>query len=39
MNKANIFHHVALGIFWEAVYVIVVIGIGIVFAYLMQLIR
>lgn len=36
MKKANIFFNIALGMFWEAAYVIVIIGIGIIFAYAMQ---
>ena len=39
MKKAMILYHVTLGIFWEAAYVIVIIGIGSVFAYAIRLIR
>ena len=39
MKKTTIFSNVTLGIFFEAMYVIVIISIGLVFAYAIQLIR
>jgi len=39
MKKRVIFYNVTLGIFWEAAYVIVVIGIGSLFALAIQYIR
>ncbi len=39
MKKIAIFYTVTLGIFWEAVYVMVIIGVGSVFALAIQYIR
>ena len=39
MKKIAIFYNVTLGIFWEAVYVIVIIGAGLLFALTIQYIR
>ncbi len=39
MKKMTIFYNVMLGIFWEAVYVIVVIGIGVLFVLAIKYIR
>ena len=39
MKKIAVFYTVSLGIFWEAVYVIVVIGLGSVSALAIQYIR
>jgi hypothetical protein len=39
MKKITIFYTVTLGIFWEAVYVMVIIGVGLVSALAIQYIR
>jgi hypothetical protein len=39
MKKIKNLYNVALGIFFEAIYVIVIIGIGFVFVYAIKLIR
>ena len=39
MNKIAVFYTVTLGIFWEAVYVIVIIGVGSLFALAIKYIR
>jgi len=39
MKKIAIFYTVALGMFWEAVYVMVIIGIGSLFALAFRYIR
>ena len=39
MKKIAIFYNVTLGIFWEAVYVMVIIGVGSLFALAIQYIR
>jgi hypothetical protein len=39
MKKIAIFYNVTLGIFWEAVYVIVIIGVGSLFALAIKYIR
>jgi len=39
MNKIAIFYTVTLGIFWEAVYVMVIIGAGSLFILAIQYIR
>ncbi len=39
MKKIVICYNVARGIFWEAVYVIVIIGVGSLFALAIQYIR
>jgi len=39
MKKIAIFYTVTLGIFWEAVYVVVIIGIGWLFASAFRCIR
>ncbi len=39
MKKIAIFYNVIHGIFWEVVYVIVIIGVGSLFALAIQYIR
>ncbi len=39
MKKIAVFYTVTLGIFWEAVYVMIIIGIGSLFALATQYIR
>jgi hypothetical protein len=39
MKKIAVFYTVALGIFWEAVYVMIIIGVGSLFALAAQYIR
>jgi len=39
MKKIAIFYTVTVGIFWEAVYVMVIIGVGSLFALAIQYIR
>jgi hypothetical protein len=39
MKKIAIFYTVTLGIFWEAAYVVVIIGVGSLFALAIQFIR
>lgn len=39
MKKNAVFYTVTLGIFWEAVYVAVIIGVGSLFALAIQYIR
>ena len=39
MKKIAIFYTVTLGIFWEAAYVMVIIGVGSLFAVAIKLIR
>jgi hypothetical protein len=39
MRKTAVFYNVTLGIFWEAVYAIVIIGVGSLFAAAIQYIR
>jgi len=39
MKKTAIFYNAALGIFWEVAYVIVIIGIGALFALVIKYIR
>ena len=39
MNKIAVFYTVMLGIFWEALYVMVIIGVGSLFALIIQSIR
>jgi hypothetical protein len=39
MKKIVIFYNVTLGIFWEAAYVMVIIGVGLLFALAIQYIR
>jgi hypothetical protein len=36
MKKITVFYNVALGIFWEAVYVMVIIGVGLLFVLTIQ---
>jgi hypothetical protein len=36
MKKIAVFYNVALGIFWEAVYVMLVIGVGLLFVLAIQ---
>jgi len=39
MKKIAIWYNVALGIFWEALYVMVIIGVGALFALVIQYMR
>ena len=39
MKKIAIFYTVTLGIFWEAVYVMIIIGVGSLFALVFRYIR
>lgn len=39
MKKMAVFYNLTLGIFWEAVYVMVIIGVGLLFALVIQYIR
>ncbi len=39
MKKIAVFYNVTLGIFWEAVYVMVIIAVGLLFALVIRYIR
>ena len=39
MKKNAVFYTVTLGIFWEVVYVMVIIGVGLLFAFAIKYIR
>ena len=39
MKKIAVFYNVTLGIFWEVVYVMVIIAVGLLFALVIRYIR